>query len=159
MFGLSLFHLIVPVVIVLWALNSRRYERNTRLLVERERAKAMLSLKNSQQSERDETFKTEKALIAEAKRKLLEQRAAAPAPTTPEVRPAASQPTKTSDDHKIGSSVWGQPGAIAVPSAADRHTVEMPVLPTAPKVAAHSEELVVEDVYTACDEGDSDTVH
>lgn len=158
MFGLSLIHLIVPVVIVLWALNSRRYERNTRLLVERERAKAMLALKNSQQSERDETFQRQQSLIAEAKRKLMAQREAQTAPSVPvaEAVPSADVP-----EHKVGESVWSSQEPTVVASADSTIAPESNATPqkTAPRTAVQVDEHVIEGVYTADDTAEADTIH
>lgn len=144
MASLFFYYILIPVALILFSKSNQKYDRKTKLLVERERAQAMLKLKSSQQQERDEQFGAMQSTIAEAAKKLKEQRVVKEMNESV-VEVSSNEAVKTKPVHKVNQSVWNEPSSVL--NTTKMHSE------TGPEVISEYDEVYASD----CE--DVDTIH
>lgn len=121
MFPEIVIYLGIPALIIYVKWMELRFDRRTKILVERQRAETMLKLKSSQSEERENAFVQQQMIIVAAAKKLNAHKLSAQqAPATPaahQANPSASAPqapvkvnaqSKASSKtiHKVNDDVW-----------------------------------------------------
>lgn len=120
----AVFYGFIPLTIIVLGFIHRNYDRETKLLVERERAKAMLALRSGQVEDREKAFEEQKQAIREAAKKLRETKTQ-PAPTVPlaTVAEVPAEPAPTELPH-VTTAVFD---AIDVPPPVPPVATQAPI--------------------------------